>query len=266
MDQQRTVEIREKSHIIGFHSIMGTRKYQQDYVSCFSEGNETAAVICDGMGGLNGGETASEEAAKLFLEDFRKVRPRERIPEFLRAEAARMDAQVAALRGADQRLLEAGTTVVAVILQEDALYWLSVGDSRICRVEGNYIQTVTREHNYRLDLTQALTAGRISQEQFIREEQSRQAEALTSYLGMGGLKITDVNEKPIFLSDGDIILLCSDGLYKSLDQHQILGIVRDNDIDMNIAAERLTDMALAQAGNGQDNTTVLLIEYRRKQR
>ena len=71
----------------------------------------------------------------------------------------------------------------------------------------------------------------------------------------------DINRAPLEMMDGDMVLLCSDGLFKSLNDSQIKALVKDNDIDMDIAADRLCQMALSKRRGGQDNTSVLLLQY-----
>lgn len=155
--------------------------------------------------------------------------------------------------------------MVGVYCRKNLLYWVSVGDSRIYIIRGGQIVRQTRDHNYRLLLKEQLSAGQISQEFYDQEEKTPQAEALISFLGMDGLRVIDGKQQAISLLPGDIVLLCSDGVYKSLTDSQIHAMVRDNDIDMNIAADRLTAMALRYGVKGQDNTTVILLRYREEQ-
>ena len=230
---------------IGSSSILGTRSYQQDLGYFYTGRQEVLAVICDGMGGLEGGERASRTAAELMARDFKKERPGpDKIAAFLRREAARMDQAVAALKSEQGKPLKAGTTLVAVYCRENKLTWISVG-----------------EHNYRLMLKEQLAAGQITREFYEKEEKTPQAEALTSFVGMDGLRIVDVLGTPLELQRGDIVMLCSDGIYKSLNDSQVLAMVRDNDLDMDIAADRTTAMALRYGVRGQDNTTVILLKY-----
>ena len=101
--------------------------------------------------------------------------------------------------------------------------------------------------------------GKITLEKY-RAEESK-AEALISFLGIGSVSLMDVNAAPLELMQGDIILLCSDGLYKSLSDDRILAIITDNDFDMQRAADELTAAALRYSGRGQDNTTVAILQY-----
>lgn len=246
---------------VGMNSIIGTRQYQQDYVYYYSDSKETLAVICDGMGGLDGGEQASRIAAECLGNAFISRNPQISIPDFLCEQAGIMNGRVAGIPGKDGLPLRAGTTIVAVVVQEERLHWLSIGDSKIYIIRNEEMSQVNREHNYRLTLSEALKSGTISQERYDVEEKKRQAEALISYLGIGSLSLMDINRVPFEMREGDVILLCSDGLYKSLNDSQIKALVRDNDIDMNIAADRLCSMALRFGRGAQDNTSVLLIRY-----
>lgn len=247
---------------IGSSSILGTRSYQQDFGYFYTGDHEVLAVICDGMGGLEGGERASRTAVELLARDFKRERPKSgEIAAFLRREAQRMDQAVAALKGDGGNRLKAGTTLVAAYCKDEKLTCISVGDSRIYLIRQHKIRTLNREHNYRLMLQEQLRTGQITREFYEKEEKTAQAEALISFIGMDGLRLVDVTEEPLSLEKGDIVMLCSDGIYKSLDDSQVLAMVRDNDLDMNIAADRTTAMALRYGVRGQDNTTVILFRY-----
>lgn len=246
---------------VGMSSILGTRQYQQDYVYYYSEADHMLGIICDGMGGLEGGERASKTAAEILAKNF-EVRDKEiSIPAFLREQAEVMNKKVADLKGMGGKPLRSGTTVVAVVAEEERLFWLSVGDSRIYIIRNEEMSQVNREHNYRLTLKQSRKDGTITEKQYQEQEKSGRAEALISYLGISRLSLLDINTTPFELMDGDIVLLCSDGLYKSLNDSQIKALIRDNDIDMSIASERLCSMALRCAVGGQDNTSVLAIQF-----
>ena len=78
---------------------------------------------------------------------------------------------------------------------------------------------------------------------------------------MNGLRVVDVTKMPVMLQSGDMVMLCSDGVYKSLNDSQVCAMAMDNDLDMYIAADRTTAMALRYGRRGQDNTTVILMKY-----
>ena len=63
------------------------------------------------------------------------------------------------------------------------------------------------------------------------------------------------------LKDGDVILLCSDGLYKTLSEEQMRAVVENHNIPWNLKARALTRKAEEETISKQDNTTVVLIKY-----
>lgn len=262
MNIVREIEMDSPDIKSGMQSIIGTRQYQQDYIYYYSGLKGTLAVVCDGMGGLDGGEQASRIAASTLGEAFALRDLREQLPEFFRKQAGIMNDKVGDLTQENGKPLHAGTTAVAAAVLDGKLYWLSVGDSRIYIIRNDEMSQVNREHNYRLRLKESLKNGMITQEQYQAEEKQNQAEALISYLGIECLSLMDINKIPFELEDGDMILLCSDGLYKSLDDSRIKALAKDNDIDMDIAADRLCSMALRYGRGGLDNTSVLLLQYR----
>ncbi len=244
------------------YSIIGNRKTQQDYAGVLAEPDRVLAVLCDGMGGLSGGERASREAVNTLLKDYQTKRPSGDFADFLCREAVRMDAKVHGLKAADGNRLDAGTTIVSVVVGRDGTAeWMSVGDSRIYLLRGDDLKQLTRDQNYRTFLETSLRNGEITREHFDRESKGRMAEALTSYLGIGNIKKIGRSRRQIALKPGDQLLLCSDGLYKSLSSDQIKAMLTDNQIDARVSAKRLVDMALAKAVKKQDNTTVVLIQY-----
>lgn len=246
---------------MGISSILGTRKNQQDTVFGNVDGKRTLAVVCDGMGGMNGGEIASQTAATIIIDDFYKEYPIADMQTFLYKEAKKMDTAVNNLTDEDGKPLKGGTTVVAVVIEENEMYFLSVGDSKIYILRENQIMAINREHNYRLSLDERLKYGQITEAQYRAEE--NQAEALISYLGMGNVSLMDINNEPFILQENDIILLCSDGLYKRLSNREIFEIIKYEEPDMDRAAKRLTDVVMMRTRKNQDNTSLVLMQYSR---
>ena len=239
-------------------SIMGTRKYQQDAYGCIDTPLGTLAAVCDGMGGLAGGERASALGINTLLKDY-ICSGRGDILGFFDEVVKKIDRGVVNLKDENGRHLGAGTTLVAVHIKSGIMHWVSVGDSKIYLVRDGGMLCLVREHNYRLMLNEMYLKGEINLEQYRAEEPK--AEALISYLGIGDVSLIDESEDPLQLRPDDIILLCSDGLYKSLTEQQILAILQDNWFDLQRAADELTAAALEYAVRGQDNTTVVIVRY-----
>lgn len=243
----------------GSSSIPGTRSSQQDKVFVHAEEGRAIGIVCDGMGGLQGGEIASQAAVGSFARSWKRNIKVDNYSSFLRDEAIKADQLVFEQEDGKGNRLDAGTTVVMAVIQNHDLYWLSIGDSRLYIVRGQEIFAINKPHNYREVLEEKLQNGEITIEAYEKEE--HKAEALTSYLGMGNISLMDINEKPFPLQSRDLLLLCSDGLYRSLSDSRILKILIQNRDDIQGAAEKLTAEALGNKTHGQDNTSVVLMEF-----
>lgn len=243
-------------------SVIGARESQQDscYVDVEEDGN-AIGIICDGMGGLAGGEIASQNAVRMFIEDYEQVRHElTNFYSFFLEEMIEIDSMVAELTDEAGNLLSAGTTLVAVSVKNGNFQWISVGDSKIYILRGDSVYSMAMEHNYLTLLNQRLREGSISEEEYASEV--GRGAALISYLGMGNISLMDAYPQPIPLMDGDIILLCSDGLYKALTERQITETVHSYPGNLDAAASALQEQAAMVAGVTQDNTSIVMLSYR----
>lgn len=252
--------------LVGCSTVIGKRASQQDalattnpyVVGSFAE--KWLGVLCDGMGGMNGGEKASSISVRTTIETFRECLTKGEIdvPNYYRRLIEKIDYDVTNLEDEEGRYLGAGTTFISVVIDNGKLYWASVGDSHIYVIRENQIKMIVREHNYFMDLLELVNRGEITYEEACSDKSK---DALTSYIGIGGVTLMDVSESPVSLVPGDVILLCSDGLYRSLSDQEILQVVLSNKSDMSMAAEALTSFAMMKNNPYQDNTSVVIAKY-----
>lgn len=247
------------------YSDMGNRKYQQDavYVSpskriAANKKSKVMAVVCDGMGGMADGGLASTTAIDMMKQGFSRIEkmPDINIPEFFRSGIIAIDRAVAALPKENGR--GSGTTMVAVIAEDDKLYWASVGDSRIYILRGNDMRQVTRDHNYLLRLQEMVASGQMTLEE---AQKQKQKEALISFLGIGNVSLMDINIQPFQLQFGDAVLLCSDGIPKTLSDERIKAIMFSSTSSMKEKAHTLVMAAVRENTHSQDNTSVAILQY-----
>ena len=260
---QRLFENKDKIQI-GLSSVIGTRKYQQDAVVATNKAflnknnfKKGIVVLCDGMGGMNGGEIASALTTKTIYEDYLKNKPSD-IPKFLKEEVKKVDSLVYELKDEKNQPMGSGSTLICIVLDNGNLFWVSVGDSRIYIIRNNEMVQVTEDHNYFSVLRKKAESGLISAEEAANDPK---AEALISFIGIGKESPVDNNEQPFPLLDGDIILLCSDGLYKTLPDEEILRVIQRYSDNVENAAKMLTKTVLDKQKRGQDNTTVAVVKY-----
>ncbi len=142
------------------------------------------------------------------------------------------------------------------------LYWSSVGDSRlyICR-KNEFIQ-ITKDQNYHTVLKEKSFAGEISEEEFLQGQEH--GDALVNYLGIGTLDLVDYNKEPLKLKSGDQILICSDGLYRILNDEEIANILSmGNDVKTSLQMMEFSARKKAAENNKRrDNMTVFLIKIK----
>lgn len=235
---------------------LGDRKEQQDSFA-FSDHEDLEflkragflAVLADGMGGMALGREAGDLAAQTLLEAYAVKERKESVPEALRRAFERANRAVwelGCLSGCEDRV---GTTAIAAVVFEGQLFWAHAGDSRLYLWRSGCLTQISRDHN----LFQRLLGQGVPEALALMEPQ---AEALTSFLGAKTIPFLEVGPAPVELEGGDRILLCSDGLYRGLEDREIAGILC---CEPQKSAQALVDGVLAKQLHRQDNVTVLVL-------
>lgn len=204
-------------------------------------------VVADGMGGMGGGDAASQVATKTLLQRYYAPATQGISP--LSALKEALEAANVAVREEAKRLsrLRIGSTGAGLVLLPDgeALVW-NVGDSRVYRVRQSYIELLTHDQS----VVQAQIDGGL-----ITEEEAREARNVnvTAFLGQP-TPIQPVLRRMQTQLD-DVFLMCSDGLWDLVEAHELLTIVQNNPAEA--AAKKLIKMARDRGG--PDNITVIIV-------
>ena len=114
---------------------------------------------------------------------------------------------------------DAGATLLLVLLQDNSIHWASAGDSRIYLCRGTELAQLTTDQNHYTELLAKVSSGAMTIDQ-ARAHPDRAA--LVNYIGNPELRPADVSLRPLPLQQGDWLLLCSDGLYGTLSNDEIL--------------------------------------------
>jgi len=239
---------------------IGARHYQQDSIGladpedhAFLAHGGFLAVLCDGMGGMEHGDVASQTAVRAILDAYAQKLPGESIPAALDRAARKANEQVIAA-ALNLGLKEGvGTTLVAAVLHDGYLNFVSVGDSAIYHVRGGDLHMVNRPHVFANLLDQAAERGQISRSE---AAQHPERESLTSFIGIHDLHEIDRNTEPWPVAAGETILLASDGLFKTLDTAEILGCLNGHPQSW---PQTLVSRTLARRHPGQDNVSVVSV-------
>ena len=206
-------------------------------------------IVCDGMGGHNAGEYASESAVRLMLQQIRTTKkaydPYDALGQGIEA----------ANRTIHQRSIDdptkagMGTTLVAATVFQQKLYAANVGDSRLYLYEGTTFRQVTRDHSY---VAEMVRKGLINREE---ARHHRDRNKITRAVGV--LDEVRVDFFDAEVAEGTQILLCTDGLTGMLHDEEIAGVL-STDNDVRHKSETLVRMANEKGG--KDNITVVLIQ------
>lgn len=235
-------------------SLLGGRKTQQDALDYrILPNGALAAAVCDGMGGLNGGEIAARAACHGFFREYERICA-DTAPD-IKQLARKLDQQVSALREANGQPLDAGSAIVAAVVKDDYFCWLSVGDSRIGLLRNGELVWLNRLHNYQLELDEALRIGAMDPAEY--QAELPKGRALLSYLGCGELKYIDAQYDVPWIH-GDQLLLCSDGFYDLLSSQELSSILTKETPDLIPALMP----RLEAKGKSADNASAIIIQYK----
>lgn len=249
----------EFSYMIGNVHNQGRREEQQDSF-CISDISNKAdlktkglmAVVADGMGGLESGASVSQLVSNIFLNKYRVCA----IPD---CSAFLYDAVMESEREVEKYIaanhVDGGSTLVAVMIRDGLLSFISVGDSFIFMIRAGKLIKLNTEHTYGNLLRERAAKGEIDPEE---AEINPKRASLTSYIGIGNLRLIDQSGTPIKLAEGDILFLCSDGVYNALGDNALLEVVTGG--DFGEAAERVEQAVLMQNIPTQDNFTAVMIK------
>lgn len=215
------------------------------------------AVVCDGMGGENGGQVASQTAVEMIGNMLgRDIHPgigKGEIKSVLECAVAGANAIVHDMARREPGLKGMGTTVAAVVVQESTAFILSAGDSRVYRYAEGKVSQLTRDHTV---VQLLLERGEITEDE---AKIHPQRHYITRALGVEPLLATDFMEYT--LKEGESLLICSDGLYNYVSEKQMPGLLEE--CRRQESVEPLIDAA--NRGGGGDNITAVVIAQDREE-
>lgn len=240
-------------------AVIGDRKNQQDAFDFSMKEDECFVVVCDGMGGHQGGQIASRTAVDKFLADYEEQYPCSDPVQQMIDSAKAIDKLITGLVNEEGVKMNAGTTGVVIFIRKEHLYWCSVGDSRAYLLRGKEFVKLTQDQNYGTVLGEQLRVGIIDEEQYQRE--LTRGETLISYMGIGDLSLIDYNDSPLKIRSGDRIVIMTDGLYKLVPEIEIKRVVKNikNNSDVLQGLNSKAERASYEKSEPRDNMTVAVI-------
>lgn len=238
--------------IIGNAQSIGARSEQEDAFASVINEYGVIAALADGMGGYSNGKMASSLVVNLFVKEFNKKRQIEPVDKFFHE----------TLQLSNKRLLEkakgkkTGTTLVAVVIFEGYLSWVSVGDSAIALFRNQEFQNLNQKQIFQTVLEKEYLSGHISKEEVLNNPKKKR---LTNYVGHENFREIISSKRAIKLQHGDRIILCSDGVYNSITEMEMEKALMKN-LPPQKAAEEIIDLIKAKNIKNQDNATIIILE------
>lgn len=206
------------------------------------------AIVADGMGGYEGGQDASRIAVDTVRDSYDRAFADD--PKQALNTAFQTAHNAIQSYGQQHPALEGmGTTCTAAVIINRQLWFAHVGDSRLYLVRRNNVTRLTRDHSY---------VGRLVENGIVRSEDAEthpQRHILTAALGTGPDITPHLSEQPVSLDTGDILILCSDGLWSLVTDNELARVAENN--SPADACRRLVRMALERGG--PDNVTVMVL-------
>jgi serine/threonine protein phosphatase PrpC len=237
-------------------SLLGARETNQDRVLAAVAERAALLIACDGMGGHAEGERAAEIAQKVLAERFwHTPQPLFDPLGFLHG----------TLGVAHQRVVEAGlqlplenrprATCAVCLVQESSAYWAHVGDSRVYHLRGGRVLERTRDHSH---VELLVREGLIGAEQVQNHPMRNFVE---SCLG-GELMLPEMSiNRRRELRAGDILLVCTDGLWGHADDTLIASMLCAEGQPLRAQLQALGEHAVASGGAASDNTSATALRY-----
>jgi protein phosphatase len=249
------MKIRDGIELANLSDLGRERENNEDYF-CYAEPEEEQlfvskgrlAVVADGMGGEEGGATASRLAVDTVRQTYYSCS--ERDPQACLIQAFRAAQQVISEYAQENARLRAmGTTCSAVAIVAGSAHFAHIGDSRLYLVRNRSITKLTRDHT---------AVGRLIEEGVISPQEAGnhpQRHLLTSALTAQGEGRADFSPAPIPLEWNDLLVLCTDGLWAQISDSELLSVVQNN--APTAACRELIE--LARDRGGPDNLTVQIL-------
>ena len=240
--------------MIYIQSKIGGRSENQDFYGTAQTPFGELIVVCDGMGGHNGGRHAAEVAVQIIMDEVNKSEDAN-AANALHTAIAKANAAIWDESHANSQLKGMGTTVVALLLTPDKAICAHVGDSRIYHLRKGEILHRTFDHSHVFELVKA---GLITEEQARLSEKSN---IITRGLGIRATVDIEITDN-LSYQKGDRFILCTDGICGAIPESQLVELItKKGKVQLLLMdlVEQIDEIGITNGGN-HDNLTAAMIE------
>ena len=237
-------------------SLIGDREDNQDRVTVAATDKAALLVVIDGMGGHSDGSRAADTALKSLIDSFQQTTLPMLDPiGFLHLSLSRAHDDVARLGSGQSIDARPRATIAVCLVQEGAAYWAHVGDSRIYHLRHGKLVTRTRDHSH---VELLLREGKITEEELPTHPMRNFVECCLG--GDPAIPEMTISGRHT-LQNGDVLLLCTDGIWANLRDTDIAAFFRDDSQQLRAWLEALGRRAVQAASPFSDNSTAAVMRY-----
>ncbi len=235
---------------------IGGRSENQDAFSGRAKDNAVILTVCDGMGGMNGGQTASNIAVNEIMATLMSLPPDSIDEESLRQAISNANSAIYQRALDTPELRGMGTTATVLVLTPCCAYLTHVGDSRIYQFRKGKKVFRTFDHSRVFDMVA---------EGMMTEEEARQSgfsNIITRALGIRPQQEAEVHKLPY--KKGDRFVLCTDGLWGTDAEPQIISMLlrnKDTEPAVTFLTEDINSLGVRNGGQ-HDNLTVIIADMK----
>ena len=232
----------------------GGRLENQDFYSSSQTQYGELIIVCDGMGGHNGGRHAAETAVHIIIEEVSRSKADNPVNALSEA-ITNANTAIWEESQADKSLKGMGTTVAALLITPERAISFHVGDSRIYQLRDEKILFRTFDHSHVFEMVKA---GLITEEQARLSEKSN---IITRGLGIQSTVDVSITDNLPY-KKGDRFLVCTDGIWGVVPENELVGIVSQNENIEKVLTQLVENVDAIGFKNGgkHDNLTAAMLE------
>jgi len=235
----------------GITDVGRSRSRNEDYIGQAETLNGSLFLVCDGMGGHAGGDIASKTATEVITGVFNREVAKD-IPALIYQSFLTANNALLGISSANPDLTGMGTTVVLFLVKNSEVYYGNMGDSRLYFFNGSDFKRLSKDHSF---VQLLLDKGIINE---LEAEIHPRRNEITQALGINETIEPDISKSGFRVRQGDLFMLCSDGLHGMLSDKEMLALIKNREYTVNRKCELLVEKANVAGGN--DNISVQLIE------
>lgn len=257
VDEMKIISNNEMCHACG-QTGMGGRKENQDTYGGFATDKMVILTVCDGMGGMTGGQTASYIAVTEIVKELAETQENNMGPDAIRRAIENANGAIYQRAVNEPSLRGMGTTTTILVLTRHAAYLTHIGDSRIYLIRKNRKAFRTFDHSKVFEM---VSQGLMTEEQ---ARQSSFSNIITQALGIRPKVEAEVLTLPY--KKGDRFILCCDGIWNIEPEAEIIKLF-SFDKSPETTIQKLTDYVNSKGterGGDYDNLTAIIADMKIK--